>query len=78
MPRLRLRSKLLILLIAGLSSVGMNVGSRFAKAVSCAYCVSIYDQSGRLVGYGCASGARSGVCSAGVNYCSINYTQQCS
>lgn len=77
MTRLSLRSKLLLLVVAGLSSIGINMGGKAAQAASCSYCVSIYSGD-RLVGYGCVSGGRQGVCTAGGNYCSINYQQQCS
>jgi len=76
MRRLSLKAKILMLLIAGLSSIGVNLGGRTAKADACGHCVQIW-QNGHLVGFGCVSGGQ-GVCTSGSNYCNISYTQRCS
>jgi hypothetical protein len=74
--RLSLRSKLFLLALAGLSSIGINVGGKVANAGPCGTCISIY-RNGQFAGYGCTSGGQ-GVCTAGVNYCSIDYRIRCS
>jgi hypothetical protein len=74
MSTLRLKSKVLLLFVLGLSLLGLDVGNKaLGWGTPCGSCLTITDPQGHIVGYGCVRGG-GGVCQAGPNYCSIQYT----
>jgi hypothetical protein len=75
MPKIGLKTKLVLLLVTGLASVGVNLGGSVSKA-ACGNCVQLW-QGGRLVGYGCLSGGSVG-CVAASNSCTYIYSERCS